>query len=145
MDPKDIEELDGWQEEFEMLQSLRPRQALRDQMKVKEIPDLEEQIKKHEESLPRLSSDAEQVICFALNSICLSNIIQAQESLEKIKKDLRDIQSLKQQAATVSRLQRDIDRAKQEIISLDIDLASAGSTKTTEEVHEELEAVSTNL
>lgn len=65
--------------------------------------------------------------------------------MEKIKKDLRDIQSLKQQAATVSRLQRDIDRAKQEIISLDIDLASAGSTKTTEEVHEELEAVSTNL
>jgi DNA repair protein RAD50 len=77
--------------------------------------------------------------------VSVSNIVQAQESLEKIKKDMRDIQLLKQQAATVSRLQRDIDRAKQEITSLEIDLASAGSTKTTEEVHEQLEAVSTNL
>lgn len=63
MDPKDAEDLDGWQEELEMLQTLRPIQALRDQMKVKEIPELEKQIKKHEESLPRLSSDAEQVTC----------------------------------------------------------------------------------
>jgi len=65
--------------------------------------------------------------------------------LEKIKKDLRDIQSIKQQAGTVSRLQRDIDRAKQEITSLEVDLASAGSTKTTEGVHEELETISSNL
>jgi DNA repair protein RAD50 len=70
VDPKDVEDLDDWQDELEMLQTLRPLQALRDQMRVKEIPELDEQIKKHEESLPRLSSDAEQVTCSALNSLC---------------------------------------------------------------------------
>ncbi|KAF8349440.1 hypothetical protein F5887DRAFT_914397 [Amanita rubescens] len=129
VEPEAADDLAGWQEELKVLQNLRPMEALRNQMRIKEIPDLEEQIKKHEGSLPRLSSDAEE----------------AQESLEKIKKDLRDIQSIKQQAGTVSRLQRDIDRAKQEITSLEIDLASAGSTKTTEEVHEELETISSNL
>ncbi|KAK2465331.1 hypothetical protein APHAL10511_002685 [Amanita phalloides] len=127
--PGDAEDLVDWEHELERLRGLRPMQALRDQIKVRDIPELEKQIKKLEESLPQLSRQAEE----------------AQEQLEKLKKDLREIQLIKQQAGTVARFQREIDRAKQEITSLEIDLASAGSTKTTDEVHEELEAVSTNL
>lgn len=71
MDPEDVKDLDDWQRELDMLQNLRPMQALRDQMKVKEIPELEKQIKQHEESVPQLSSDAEEVTCFVLNGFCL--------------------------------------------------------------------------
>jgi hypothetical protein len=62
VEPEAADDLAGWQEELKVLQNLRPMEALRNQMRIKEIPDLEEQIKKHEGSLPRLSSDAEEVI-----------------------------------------------------------------------------------
>lgn len=74
MDPEAAESLPGWQEELKVLQNLRPMEALRNQMKIKEIPDLEEQIKKNEESLPRLSSSAEEVIP-TLSLFRVSNLI----------------------------------------------------------------------
>ncbi|KAF8631077.1 hypothetical protein AX15_002678 [Amanita polypyramis BW_CC] len=121
--------LKEWEEELERLQELRHKQALLNQIRAKDIPDLEEQIREQEEMLPQLGRDAEE----------------AQGRLEKIKKEMRDVQTLKQQATTVARMQREIDRAKQEIASLEIDLASVGSTRSIEDVHTELEDVSTNL
>ncbi|KAF8627436.1 hypothetical protein AX17_006250 [Amanita inopinata Kibby_2008] len=122
-------ELVEWETELDRLQKLRPVQVLRDQTKLRDIPSLEEQIKKQEECLPQLSKEAEEV----------------QECLDTVKKHSRDTQTLKQHASTISRLQREIDRARQEVTTLEGDLASAGSTKTPDDVHAELNEVSSEL
>jgi DNA repair protein RAD50 len=54
-------EMGEWEEELERLQKLMPIQASRDQIKLKELPALEEQIKAQEESYPDISHRAEEV------------------------------------------------------------------------------------
>lgn len=48
-------------------------------------------------------------------------------------------------ASSVSRLQKDIERLKHEIADLETDLAASGSTKTADDVQEELDKVSADL
>lgn len=50
-----------WEQEMERLQSLRPVQASRDNLKAKEIPALERQIKEQEAAMPDVSREAEEV------------------------------------------------------------------------------------
>ena len=56
------EHLRDWESELKRLQELLPFQAVKDQVKMKDIPELEGQIKKQEESLPQLITEAEEVI-----------------------------------------------------------------------------------
>ena len=56
------EQLHDWESELKRLQELRPFQAVKDQVKMKDIPELEDQMKKQEESLPQLSIEAEEVM-----------------------------------------------------------------------------------
>ena len=63
---------------------------------------------------------------------------QIGERLEIIKRQLNDISSLKIQAITVVRLQSEIDRAKHDIDDLEASLSSSGSTKTADDVQNEL-------
>ncbi|KAM6494340.1 hypothetical protein JOM56_010701 [Amanita muscaria] len=128
-DDADEELLGQWEEELEQFQKLLPFQAVRDQVRLKDIPALEDQIKQQGDMLPKLIGGAEE----------------AQDRLDKVKREIKDIQALKQQATTISRLQREIDRARQEVNSLELDLASSGSTKTPEDVHTELEEISATL
>lgn len=58
---------------------------------------------------------------------------------------MRDIFILKQHAETVSRLRKEIDRAKQDISSLEDSLAALGSTKTADEVQAELDSIGATL
>lgn len=55
------EEMKEWEKELERLQNLMPVQASKDQIKLKELPALEEQIKDQEGSYPDLSHRAEEV------------------------------------------------------------------------------------
>ena len=55
------EEMKDWERELERLQNLMPIQASKDQIKLKELPALEEQIKEQEGSYPDLSHRAEEV------------------------------------------------------------------------------------
>lgn len=52
---------------------------------------------------------------------------------------------LKQHASTVTRLQKDVERAKQEIKNLEADLSTTGSTKTADDVQTELDALTNEL
>jgi DNA repair protein RAD50 len=54
-------EMGEWEGELERLQKFMPIQASRDQIKLKELPALEEQIKEHEASYPDISHRAEEV------------------------------------------------------------------------------------
>ena len=59
-----------------------------------------------------------------------------------MKKELRDIAVLRQHAGTISRMQRDIDRLKREISLLESELSVSGSTKSPEDVQQELDTLS---
>lgn len=58
---------------------------------------------------------------------------------------MRDIFTLRQHAETVSRLRKEIDRAKQDISNLEEGLSSSGSTKTADEVQAELDTIGAEL
>lgn len=65
--------------------------------------------------------------------------------MDAVKKELRDIQSLKEYSKTIARLQKDLERSKTEAESIETELSSTGSTKTIEDVEEEIEKISTEM
>ncbi|PFH54076.1 hypothetical protein AMATHDRAFT_852 [Amanita thiersii Skay4041] len=123
------EELEDWKNEVDRLQKLRPVQALRDQLKHRDIPSLEKEIQKQEEALPQISKETEE----------------AQERLDILRRQMKDVQALRQQASNISKLQREVDKARSEVASLESDMATGGSTKTLDDVYAELEAVRDEL
>jgi len=67
------------------------------------------------------------------------------EKVDDVKRELKDIATLRDHARTVSRLQREIERAEQEAKDLEIDLSTTGSTRTADNVQEELDILSGEL
>ncbi|KAJ7250863.1 AAA domain-containing protein [Mycena haematopus] len=117
------EELKEWEEEMARLQKLRPVLASRDLLKGTEIPELEAKIKEQDAKIPAVSAAAESL----------------SEKVEDLKRDLRDIRSLKSPAQTVSRLQKEVKRAKDDIADIEQQLSATGSTKTLDDVQNELD------
>jgi phage shock protein A len=70
---------------------------------------------------------------------------QATEKLEGLKRELKDIQTLKQQAAHVSRSQKEVERLQHEIASIEEELKATGSTRTADDVQEELDEISAKM
>ena len=112
---------------------------------MKEIPALEEQKKQKESLHPGISLEAEEVCSFLKLKRSCSKSIQVSEKLEAINRQLKDIQILKQQAANIGRLQKEIERAKQEVSQLESSLLATGSTKTAEDVQNEISQLTAEL
>ncbi|KAG5648426.1 hypothetical protein DXG03_005000 [Asterophora parasitica] len=123
------EEMVMWETELERLQNLRPVQSARDQLKLKEIPALEKDIKKREDEYPEINREAEEAV----------------EIFDTLKRELKDILVLKDHVKTVIRLRADIARAEGDIINLETDLSTTGSVKTADEVQMDLDDASTEL
>ena len=70
---------------------------------------------------------------------------QAQERLEELRRELKELSILKQQASNSVKLNSDVNRLKEEIARLEEDLTSTGSVKTADSVQEELEALGSQL
>lgn len=138
-------EMEEWEAEFERLQALRPVQATRDRIKGMDLPALEAQIKEQEASYPEISDEAEKVTNMLSFTSPSLRQYQALEKLDSVKRQLKDISILKDHAKTVSRLQREAERAEQEVSNLESDLSATGSTKTADNVQEELNDLSTEL
>jgi DNA repair protein RAD50 len=68
-----------------------------------------------------------------------------QAKLNDVKRDLKDIAIMKQQAGQVTRNQKELDRLKQEIATIETDLSTTGSTKTADDVQAELNTLSEQL
>ncbi|KAF7365212.1 DNA repair protein rad50 [Mycena venus] len=117
------EELKEWEGEMTRLQNLRPVLASRDRLKDIEIPELEAKIKEQDAKIPAASAAAESV----------------SEKVEDLKRDLRDIRNLKTHAQTVSRLQKELKRANEEVADAERQLSATGSTKTLDDVQNELD------
>jgi DNA repair protein RAD50 len=149
--PKAIEdtqnEIADWEGEIKRLQGLLPVNASIAHLR-EEIPALEKQIKEQEAKIPALSDKAEKVrFSFISSLVTFSSMIvgQATERFEGLKRESKDIQILKQQAAHVSRSQKEVDRLQQEIASIEEELKATGSTRTADDVQEELDDLSTKL
>ncbi|KAF8134783.1 AAA domain-containing protein [Mycena galopus ATCC 62051] len=117
------EELKEWEEELSRLQKLRPVLASRDRLKDTEIPELEAKIKEQDGKISAATATAESL----------------SEKVEDFKRDLRDIRNLKTQAQTVSRLQKELKRAQEDVVDAETQLSATGSTKTLDDVQNELD------
>jgi DNA repair protein RAD50 len=71
--------------------------------------------------------------------------MQAAQRLTDLKKDIREIASLKQSASTVSRNQNENERLKSEIKKLETELAATGTAKTGDDVQRELDVLSNEM
>ncbi|KAJ7784558.1 hypothetical protein B0H16DRAFT_1492970 [Mycena metata] len=117
------EELKEWEGEMTRLQKLRPVLSSRDRLKDTEIPELEAKIKAQDAKIPAASAAAESF----------------SEKIDDLKRDIRDVRVLKNQAQTVSRVQRDLKKAIDNVASIEKQLSATGSTKTVDEVQNELD------
>ncbi|KAG5639217.1 hypothetical protein H0H81_005696 [Sphagnurus paluster] len=122
-------EMAEWESELERLQNLRPVQAARDQLRTKELPALEKEIKEYEDAHSDIGREAEK----------------AMDDLDIVRRELKDILVLKDYVRTVIRLRTDVERANTDVSNLESDLLTTGSTKTTDDVQLELDEASTEL
>jgi phage shock protein A len=58
---------------------------------------------------------------------------------------MKDVQSLKQSCELVTRLQKERERAEQEIETLEKRLANTGSTKSVDEVQQAMDVLSSSM
>ncbi|PPQ65393.1 hypothetical protein CVT26_000018 [Gymnopilus dilepis] len=122
-------ELEEWQAELGELQGLRPVQETCENLKQREIPQLEKDLKSLESAHPDLSHAAEEV----------------GRKLNDVTRQIKELHTLRQQANTVTRLRKEVDKAKQEVKQLESSLESTGSTKTAEDVQNELARITSDI
>lgn len=65
--------------------------------------------------------------------------------MEKVRQEMKELQSLKQQSSTVSELRVSSDRLQSEILRLEESLSVTGSVKTANDVQEELTGIASEL
>ncbi|KAK0201991.1 hypothetical protein DFS33DRAFT_1037614 [Desarmillaria ectypa] len=94
-----------------------------------DIPALQDEIEKEEDKVADSTTKAEK----------------ADQELAVVKKQIKDIQGLQITARNVSRLQKEIQRAEEEVESYEKELAATGSTKTMRDVQNELDEISTKI
>ncbi|KDQ62331.1 hypothetical protein JAAARDRAFT_66083 [Jaapia argillacea MUCL 33604] len=123
------DEMAEWDAEVKRLQALAPAEASRNRLKDVELPKLERQIKEQEAEVPPMSAKVEASL----------------QRLNEVKRELRELATMKQQATHVSRNQKDVDRLRREIAAIEDSLSSTGSTKTPDDVQAELDSLSTSL
>jgi DNA repair protein RAD50 len=115
-------------------------------LKDEDIPSLEEQIHAQDELLPPLTEAAEKVSHLTyLRLIYLTCMWQANDKLQVLKRELKELLSLRQHAVNVSRLHSDCKDLRKEISNVEKSLAVTGSKKTADDVQQELDELSAAL
>lgn len=122
-------EVEVWENELKDLRALMPVFTTKERIRTVELPALERQIKALDQDLPSNSEKAEQ----------------AAQRLTDLKRDIREVASLKQSATTVSRNQNETERLKSDIKNLETELAATGTTKTGDDVQRELDVLSNEI
>ncbi|KAG6897072.1 hypothetical protein C0992_004313 [Termitomyces sp. T32_za158] len=122
-------EMEEWESELKRLQDLRPVEAARHQLKTQEIPALEKEIKELEVSYPDLTREAEEAV----------------DNLDAVKRELKEINVLKEHVKTITRLRGEVSRAKDDLVNYETELQASGSVKTADDVQRDLDDVTTEL
>jgi len=129
---------------FEKLQKLSPADAKRRSLESEEVPALAARIKEFEKQIPELRFKADEV-CLLNHSTAVSSSAkntQEKEKLDEIKLHMRDLNNLKQQATTIARLQKEAEKARHEATSIENELINTGSSRTADDVQQELDELS---
>ncbi|KAK7056765.1 DNA repair protein rad50 [Paramarasmius palmivorus] len=126
------DDLEGWIEEVDRLQALRP--AFMQRAKIQgDIPGLESQIEEHEQKVAEASEASNQVTFFA------------SDDLESARRRQKDILTLKDHSKTIGRLQKEVKDLENETVAIEKDLSTTGNTKTPEDVQTEIDSHSKEL
>ena len=111
-----------------------------------DIPSLEKQIHAQDELLPSLTQAAKKVSHSThLRLIYLTCMLQTNDKLQVLKRELKELVSLRQHAVNVSRLHSDSMDLRKEITNVENSLAITGSKKTADDVQQELDELSAVL
>ncbi|ESK95033.1 dna repair protein rad50 [Moniliophthora roreri MCA 2997] len=121
-------ELEGWTEELDRLQQLRPA-AMQRQKLQRDIPTLEGQIEEQEKKVAEASAESDK----------------AANDLESARRRQKDLLTVKEHSKTIGRLQKEVERLQAEISDIEKDLSTAGTTKTPEDVQSEIDGHSKEL
>ena len=70
---------------------------------------------------------------------------QSDEKLQALKKELRELVSLRQHAVNLSRLHNDCNGLRKDISNVENSLAVTGTKKTADDVQQELDQLSAEL
>ncbi|KAF7288559.1 AAA-23 domain-containing protein [Mycena chlorophos] len=118
-----------WETVVKELQDMKPHVMHRDRLRTTEVPSLEAQIKELDAKLPVTTNNHNHLV----------------EQVEDIKRSIGDLQALKTQAQTISRLQQEIKRANENIAAYEDQLSVTGSVKTADDIQAELDEVTSNI
>ncbi len=112
-----------------------------------DISSLEKQIHTQDELLPSLTEVAEKVwrLTYSQLIYLTSCMWQANDKLQVLKRELKELVSLRQHAVNVSRLHSDCKDLRKEISNVENSLAATGSKKTADDVQQELDELSAKL
>ncbi|KAN0125486.1 P-loop containing nucleoside triphosphate hydrolase protein [Lactarius tabidus] len=122
-------DLKDWEIVLEDYRRLMSDDSAIHRLKAMDIPSLEEQIHDQDKLLPSLVQNSEK----------------ADEKLQALKKELRDLVSLRQHAVNLSRLYNDCNGLRKEISNVENSLAATGTKKTADDVQQELDQLSAEL
>lgn len=114
--------VETWSAQVDKFLALMPREAQAKQMREEEMPQHEADVKDAEAQLQSLSVEAEK----------------STADVEALKAELRELGNLKRVASDVSRLTSEIEQLQREINTLETDLTSTGTTRTGDEVQQEI-------
>lgn len=142
------QEAADWESELQRLQGLLPDESKRNHLRETEIPGLEGNIQQFEAELPEATKNSESVCLFTSvggSKHFIHTYFQALRILDEIKEQLKELNAMKNNAAVLSRLQGEVINLQKNITRLEESLMDSGSTKTREEVQQELEAVADEM
>ncbi|KAI0304359.1 hypothetical protein B0F90DRAFT_1666864 [Multifurca ochricompacta] len=132
-------DLKSWESALEGYRELMSYESSIRRLKEVDILSLEKQIHTQDQSLPSLAETAE-------GSVNSSNLEwQANEKLQALKRELKDLASLRQHAINISRLNSECKDLRKEISNVENTLAVTGPKKTADDVQQELDELSIEL
>ncbi|WVQ73482.1 hypothetical protein IAR50_003054 [Cryptococcus sp. DSM 104548] len=117
---------DQWKDYLDRLLRVEPNDKRAEELDSNIIPDLQGQMSAIQEKLNANNDQVEQ----------------AKDNLQRIKKDIKDLQSLKSAGMVINRLHNEALELREAVEKLKRELESSGSMKTVDEVQKEIDTIS---
>ncbi|KAF7314451.1 AAA-23 domain-containing protein [Mycena kentingensis (nom. inval.)] len=123
------EEVEDWRTRVQELQDMKPHILHRNRLRDVDVPALELQVKDIDKKIPDLKQEADELA----------------EKLDDLKRDISELQQLKTHAVNIARLKQEIKRAKDNAATLEEQLKETGSTKSSEDVQNEIDDIGSEI
>ncbi|MBW0467450.1 hypothetical protein O181_007165 [Austropuccinia psidii MF-1] len=122
-------DLKEWQDQLEEMKELLPAEMSAAKLREKDLPDLQHEVGEFQSKA----------------SVALRKSEEARAEVEKLKDLLSELQLSKRSAVDISRMNQEIKELTKEAEELERELEDLGTTKTVEDVQDELDCLSLQL